>query len=96
MYKHNPNRFADLAVNALGVDGTGKADEQIALEGIEFLEDYFRSIGMPVRLSELGLDITQEDIENMSEKCTFYGKRTLKDYISLGKEEITEIFKISM
>ncbi len=96
MYKHNPRRFADLAVNALGVDDIGKTAEEVALEGIEFLEDYFRSIEMPVRLSELGLDITQEDIENMSEKCTFFGKRTLKDYISLGKEEITEIFKISM
>ena len=31
----------------------------------------------------------------MAEKCTFFGKRVLKDYIPLGKTEIIEIYNLA-
>ncbi len=94
IYRYNPERFALLATEALGVDRGGRSTEELALCGIRKLEDYFKSIGMPVRLSDLELDITDEQIEEMAEKCTFFGKRELKDYKPLGKGEIIEIFNL--
>lgn len=94
IYKYNPERFKALATEALGIDESGKSAEETALCGIKMLEDYFKSIGMPTRLSDLGIEITDANIEEMAEKCTFFGKRKLTDYKMLGKEEIIEIFNL--
>jgi len=95
IYRYNPGRFADFATNALGIEKGSKTTEELALEGIETIENYFVSIGMPVRLSELGIEITDAHIEEMSEKCTFFGQRELLDYKNLGKEEIKEIYNLA-
>lgn len=94
IHKYNSKRFADLALGALGAQYTGQSHEELALWGINKLEEFFKSIGMPVRLEELGITVTEEQIEEMCEKCTFYGERKLTDYKPLGKEEIKEIFDI--
>lgn len=96
MYKHVPDRFKQLAVNVWGIDSKGKSDEEVALEGIKASEEFFSSIGMPVRLSELDIDITEEAITEMSHKCTFFGTRTLPDYVELGQKEIEEIFRLAL
>ena len=96
MLRHKLERFRQLAVNVWNICPDGKTDEEIALEGIKASEEFFTSIGMPVRLSELDINITDEAIEEMSEKCTFFGTRTLPDYVELGKKEISEIFKLAM
>lgn len=96
MLRHKVDRFRQLAVNVWNICPDGKTDEEIALEGIKASEEFFTSIGMPVRLSELDINITDEAIEEMSEKCTFFGERTLPDYVELGKKEISEIFRIAM
>jgi len=95
VYRLNPSRFALLAVNVLGANPEGKTQEELALEGIGIMEEFFESIGMPTRLSGLGVDITDSAIEEMAEKCTFFGKRKLKDYKELGKEEIIEIYNLA-
>jgi len=95
IYKYNPGRFSQLAVNVCNIASFDKTDEELALEGIEFMENYFKSIGMPTRLSDLGIEITDESIDEMSEKCTFFGKREIHDYKNLNKEEIKEIFNLA-
>lgn len=94
--KFNPSRFRQLAVNVWGITPNGKTDEEMALEGIKASEEFFKSIGMPVRLTELDIDITDDAIEEMSEKCTFFGTRTLGDYTELGKKEISDIFRLAL
>ena len=55
-----------------------KAPEQTALEGIERTLDYFRSLGMPTNLRELGIgEVTDAQIEEMADRCMHYGKRTI-------------------
>ncbi len=95
IYKYNPERFCRLAVNVCKVNPEGKDDMALAMEGIEYIENYFKDLGMPTRLSELGVDITDEAIDEMSEKCTFFGKREILDYRMLGKEEIKAIFNLA-
>lgn len=87
------SRFAQLAVRVWGVDLDFENPEITAMRGIQMTEEFFRSIGMPVTLRELG--ITDEKFEEMAEKCTFFGKRTLSGIRELGKEEIWEIFRMS-
>ena len=67
---------------------------ETALAGIQATEDYFKSLGMPVNLRELGVE--PEKIGEMAEKCTNYGKRTLPGIRELGKQEMMEIYRLAM
>lgn len=68
VYKNCLKRFVRFAVNVMGVEPAG-TDEEIALRGIEALEDFFRRIHMPTNLRELGVDATDEDLVLMAHKC---------------------------
>lgn len=86
-------RFCQFAQRVWGIEMDFEHPERTALAGIEACENFFKSLGMPVRLSELDVDDTKFD--EMAEKCTFFGKRVLKDYIPLGKTEIIEIYNLA-
>ena len=45
-------------------------------------------------LKELGVE--EERLEEMAEKCTNMGKRTLPGIRELGKEEMMEIYRMAM
>ena len=94
VYRHNVSRFAQYAVNVWGIPMNFEHPERTALEGIQATEAYFRSIGMPVRLWEL--DVDDAKFDEMAEKCTFFGKRTLPDYIELGKKEMLDIYRLCL
>ncbi len=61
-------RFVRFARNVMGIVMDG-ADEEIALAGIAAMEAFYNSIGMPVNFSELGIHPTEEQIEEMAERC---------------------------
>ena len=87
-------RFCQYANRVWGIDMDFDHPERTARLGIEATENYFKSIGMPVRLRELEVDDSK--FEEMAEKCTFFGKRVLRDYIPLGKQEIVEIYRLGL
>jgi alcohol dehydrogenase YqhD (iron-dependent ADH family) len=61
-------RFRKFAVNVMGVEPVG-TEEEIALKGIEAMEDFFRRIHMPTNLRELGVSACEEDLVTMAHKC---------------------------
>jgi len=61
-------RFVRFSRNVMGVE-PGVSDEETALSGIAAIEEFFRSIHMPVTLSELGLQPTEEQILAMAASC---------------------------
>lgn len=86
------SRFAKFAVNVMGVSPDGKDDRELALAGIEAMEDFYRSVNMPTSLKELGVEATEDQLEEMSYKCTFMGRRTIGGFKSLDKEDIMNIY----
>ena len=71
-------------------------DEEIALRGIEAMEDFYRSINMPTNLRELGVKATDEDLVTMAHKCAVGvdgGKGSAK---FLREEDMLAIFRASM
>lgn len=95
IYKYAVDRFCQYAVRVWNLEMDFAHPENTALAGIQATEAYFRSLGMPTRLKELGIDPTEAQIEEMAEKATFFGTRTFPDYIPLGKEEIVDIFHLA-
>ena len=67
VYKDCLPRFVKFARNVMHVEGA--SDEETALKGIAALEDFFRSIHMPVTLKELGVEPTEEQILAMAASC---------------------------
>lgn len=94
VYKYHIDKFCRFAVNVWNVEMNFEHPEYTALEGIHRMEEYFKSIDMPVTFKELG--IGEDSFEEMADKCTNGGKDPLKSYIDLGKEEIIEIFKMAV
>lgn len=89
IYKHKVSRFAQFARRVW--DCTLENDEQAALFGIEKMSEYFKSIGMPSKLSEFNLDETC--LDKLSDLCTFGRQRTVKSYIDMDFDVIKDIFK---
>lgn len=96
VYKDDINRFAQFAVRVMGCEMDFACQENTALRGIEKLEEFFRNIGMPTSLCELGIkDITNEQIEEMAYKCTFFDTRVIGGFKTLKKEDIITIYQMS-
>ncbi len=91
VYKENLSRFAQFARNVFYV--TQADDEAAALEGIEAMEDFFRSVNMPTNLRALGVSPTEEEILLMAEKFSIFGKRTMGSMKKIGATEAAEIYR---
>ena len=71
----------------------GSGDNRVtALAGIEAMEKFYCSVDMPTSVKELGIEVTDEQIEELAEKCTFFGRRTIGVVKALGKEDIMKIY----
>ncbi len=90
-----PQRFAQFAHRIFDLPQTGDPAAD-GLRGIEAMEDYFRSIRMPVNLRELGVgELTEEQIDELAEKCTYFGRRAIGQFKVLGKEDIKAIYRMA-
>lgn len=91
VYKYDMPRFAKFFRNVWDVEE--KDDQKAILLGIEKMEDYFKTLSLPVRLREFGIE--RSAIDRLAELCSFNKTRTVKSYIPLGFNEIKEIFELS-
>lgn len=92
----DPMRFAQLAVRVWDVEMNFENPLKTALDGIQRMEDYFKSLNMPVRLTELEADVKDEDFDEMAEKCTNFGRRVLPGIRELGKHEMMDIYRMAL
>ncbi len=90
VYKYKVDRFAGFARNVFETDE--KDDEKAAIKGIETMESFFKSIGMPVSLREF--DIEKGCTERLAELCTFGKSRTVASYTDLDFNNIKDIFDL--
>lgn len=81
-------RFAKFARNVIGLSGD---DEQLlAQQGIDALEAYFKSTGIPMTLTELGID--DKNFKIMAEHANV-GGYLARAYVPLTNEDLVEIYK---
>ncbi len=88
-------RFRRFAVNVMGVPAVG-SDSEIALKGIEALENFFRRIHMPTNLRELGVRATDGDLVTMAHKCAVGVNGAMGSARLLREEDMLAIFRASM
>ena len=95
VYKNCLPRFKKFAINVMDVKDEG-TDEDIALKGIEAMEDFYRSIKMPTNLRELGVNATEEDLVTMAHKCAVGVGGEMGSAKVLNEQAMLEIFRMSM
>ena len=94
VYKDCLPRFVKYAVNVMGVK-PGDTDEETAMRGIEAMEDFYRQIGMPISLRELGVEVSEEQILQMAESCMKGAGGKKGSAKVLLKEDIAEIYRMA-
>ena len=88
----NAARFAQFARKVYGVTETD--DEKAAEEGILRTESWFRSLGMPLSLTELlGREPSDEEVEKLATVCSRDRTRTIGAFKTLGHEDIIAIYQ---
>ncbi len=95
VYKNCLPRFRRFAVNVMRVEPAA-SDEETALKGIAALEDFFRRIGMPTNLRELGVSASEEDLALMARKCAVGVNGAMGSARLLREEDMLAIFKASV
>ena len=94
VYKECLGRFKKFAINVMNVEEVG-SDEEIALKGIEAMEKFYHSIGMPTSIKELGLDLTDADIEKLADQCCDACGGHKGSAKVLYREDIVKIYKMA-
>ena len=94
--KENVSRFVRFAVNVMDVPNDFTDPEGTALRGIDAMERFYRSIGMPVTIHELiGRDVTDDEIREMVRKCSRNGTATQGSFKVLHPEDMEAIYRMA-
>ena len=94
--KENVSRFVRFAVNVMDVPNDFTDPEGTALKGIEAMERFYHSIGMPINIHELiGRDITDDEIREMVRKCSRDGTLTQGTFKVLYPKDMEAIYEMA-
>ncbi len=96
VYKTNINMFVQFAVNVMGVEGSYRDPDAIVMEGIARLRGFYRKIGLPATLTEIGIE--ESKFELMAQKATgeAYGKEhSIGGLKKLNWQDVFEIYKLA-
>ena len=85
-----------FAVNVMDVPNDFTDPEGTALKGIEAVERFYHAIGMPINIKELiGRDITDDEIHEMTRKCSRDYTATCGSLKRLNAEDMETIYKVA-
>ena len=89
--KEDTPRLARFAAKVWGVDGAFYDYEQAALEGVFRMEQFFRSIGLPIRFADANLDPAR--IPEMAKRAVKFGP--LGNYRKLDEQDVEAIYRLA-
>lgn len=91
----NPERFARFATRVMGVE-EGSDAKETGLRGIEAMEDFYKELEMPTSIHAMGLEVSEEQLRELAEKCSHFGKRTIGCIKKLDQEDMYQIYKMAL
>jgi len=94
-WKEDPQLFEQFFRRVFDVDFAIGESERVINEGLNRLENYYRSLGLPVRLSEV--NIGDDRLEEMADKCTRYSPdKTVGNFKKLSADDIVKIYRLAL
>lgn len=92
VYRKDIEVFYKFAVKVFDIDPSNGTQESIVLGGIERLMSFFKSLGLPVSLKDIGAG--DEGFEEMAEKTMLFGP--IGKHIELNKQDVLNIYKLAL
>ena len=92
VYKHDVNRFVQMATRVFGCELDEANPENTAKAGIKAFRQFLHDIGMPINFAELGA--REEDIPVLVEKFGI-GDGLTWGFVRLSAKDIAEIYRIA-
>ena len=93
VYEANISRWLEFAHEVWNLDIDYENPKKTIEEAINRQEKYYREIGMPTSLSELG--VSESDLEPLALRCSRNKTRVLDGYKKLGYDEMLDIYKMA-
>lgn len=92
VYRDCLPRFVRFARNVMGITSEG-TDNEIAEAGICAMEQFYRSIGMPTNMRELGIMPSDDQIFDMANRCMIASGNHTGSAKKLTVDDAVEIYK---
>ena len=92
VYRANPGMFVQFAVNVMNVEGSYRDQDSIIREGINRLQAFFRNLGQPTTMQELG--ISPEDFPVMANNAINV-RGPIGGLMKLDVKDVQNIYKIA-
>ncbi len=90
--KQNPHKIARFAREVFGITGDFRDLEALALKGIAALQEFFRSVELPLTFAELGCK--EEDIPILAANVKYNKEGYSGNYIKVYEADAVEIYKL--
>ena len=68
----------------------------LAIQGIEAMEAFFRELGMPTSIPDLGINPSDKQLECMARGASRNGTRTLGTFRVLTEQDMLAIYRHAM
>lgn len=95
--KYDVMRFAKIAVRVWGCQMDFDNPERTAIEGINALQSFLCSIGMPKNFEELGA--SEKDIEKLAHTCCYgdgSGSGKISGFTTLDQKGVEDIYRLML
>ncbi len=91
--EHDLRRFVQFAERVWQVPADKGNPKGVALEGISRMVAFFRRLGLPGSLTELG--IKDSSFSEVARRCTHNGQTTVGNFVQLDSKDIVSILEIA-
>lgn len=92
VWKEHPNMMIQYAKRVWNIETAEKNTEEVVVEAIQKIEEFYRSIGLPTRLTDIGID--DKDFHVMAQKAVEKG--TIGSFKQLDFEDVVNIYKLAL
>jgi len=93
VHENDLDRFVQFATRVWGVENSGDK-KAIALKGIEALEKFFTSIGLPVNFEQLGAK--KEDIDQLVKVLAINTGGKFGGFVTLNMDDARKIYELAV
>ena len=94
VYKTNPARFARFALRVMDIPADAGDEDTLSQMGISAMEAFFKKIGMPVRVSDMGITLTDAQIDEMAQKA-YAGSGDIYGFRKIAQEDMRTIYTMA-
>ena len=88
----NPDKVVQFATRVMKVNGKGRTTDDIIREGVSRLKEFYTGIGMPVTLSQLGIE--HPDIDRLVDKLHEHKGNPIGNYVKLTPDDTRLIYEM--